>query len=739
MSSDNPIADNPIANNLQINGKANFDAHLANNQIVTSNSLQESSNISPLPHTNTTSFDAKQPSAPADIPDVASDLFGSAESAIDSALEETAPASSVPPIVDAPESDLRDSSPHEAAKGDTGGPIEVNGISEAQADTSLQSNNLGESTIIDQPTADLSIAEDSALSLQPYPNDPAPEDTMDHESPIPTNSEFAQVAAATISGDASMDDIVPNVSSDPTSSKRVASEREDDDVDGPAAKRMKTNLSALSADRTLTAPDEKEILRIVRNAGRTNDGRNFAQPVVKKWPQLAGSYTNVISHPMDFETIEAKLKEHKYSTFDAVLADLDLIHDNSVTYNGENHEVTRSAVNVRESIHTKISSYLSGANIKTPQKARSATPKADMEKKSRRSRPSAPPAQSYAPKPETQPAPTRRESLAEERPKRDRHPPKNKDIFDQKPKTGKAAAELQFCHAVLGEMKKSKHYDISNAFLHPVDAVALNIPQYHQIVTRPMDMDTITTKLQSGKYNNAKEFESDVRIVFSNCYAFNPEHDLIHQQGKKYEGLFNTEWKKKKSFMDKLASRAASPAPAEEESDEEQSDEDEGETTPSAEIEKINQRVIAEQEKLIHLMSGKKSSEIEINLQRSVVDAVKKMQAQGAATTKPKSKKPKQAKVPRKSGGNRKSTGNTAAAAPPRRKSTGKKQSEQHLSQLDKEVVSNGLLALPEEHSEVVMQMIRVDNPELEVSQPPTNVLMIANNVYRRARMGQLK
>ena len=60
-------------------------------------------------------------------------------------------------------------------------------------------------------------------------------------------------------------------------------------------------------------------------------------------------------------------------------------------------------------------------------------------------------------------------------------------------------------------------------FHSPVDYVALNIPDYPQIITHPMDLGTIKEKLSTCKYNNCREFVNDMELVFSNCIKYNTE------------------------------------------------------------------------------------------------------------------------------------------------------------------------------------------------------------------------
>jgi len=38
-----------------------------------------------------------------------------------------------------------------------------------------------------------------------------------------------------------------------------------------------------------------------------------------------------------------------------------------------------------------------------------------------------------------------------------------------------------------------------------------------------MDLGTVKHKLTNNLYEKAKDFEEDVRLIFKNCYKFNPK------------------------------------------------------------------------------------------------------------------------------------------------------------------------------------------------------------------------
>lgn len=134
------------------------------------------------------------------------------------------------------------------------------------------------------------------------------------------------------------------------------------------------------------------------------------------------------------------------------------------------------------------------------------------------------------------------------RPKREIHPPPSKDYPEPMTKRRnprKNDAQMKFCGQVLRELRKSKYRNINYPFLAPVDVVALNIPDYPSIVKHPMDLSTIERKLNEGDYQNADDFETDMRLMFNNCYLYNPPVTPVHKMGQELEKVFDEKWKQK--------------------------------------------------------------------------------------------------------------------------------------------------------------------------------------------------
>ncbi|KEQ85367.1 Bromodomain-containing protein, partial [Aureobasidium pullulans EXF-150] len=80
-------------------------------------------------------------------------------------------------------------------------------------------------------------------------------------------------------------------------------------------------------------------------------------------------------------------------------------------------------------------------------------------------------------------------------------------------------AELLFCQHILQEFIRPKHKRYVPFFKEPVDAA--RVPSYHTIIKKPIDLATITTKLENQQYDSAATFKADFDLMFNNSDHFN--------------------------------------------------------------------------------------------------------------------------------------------------------------------------------------------------------------------------
>lgn len=85
---------------------------------------------------------------------------------------------------------------------------------------------------------------------------------------------------------------------------------------------------------------------------------------------------------------------------------------------------------------------------------------------------------------------------------------------------------MKMCRQVLTKLMMHKS---SWIFKTPVDAVALGLHDYHQIVKRPMDLGTVKSNFSKNLYSFPGDFATDVRLIFENAILYNPKGDEVHR------------------------------------------------------------------------------------------------------------------------------------------------------------------------------------------------------------------
>nr|XP_019962606.1 PREDICTED: bromodomain-containing protein 4-like [Paralichthys olivaceus] len=110
--------------------------------------------------------------------------------------------------------------------------------------------------------------------------------------------------------------------------------------------------------------------------------------------------------------------------------------------------------------------------------------------------------------------------------------------------TPKRQEQLRSCARLVREMLSKKHAAYAWPFYKPVDVRALGLHDYHDIIKHPMDLSTIKKKLDNKQYRDAQEFAAEVRLMFSNCYKYNPpDHDVV-SMARKLQDVFEMRFAK---------------------------------------------------------------------------------------------------------------------------------------------------------------------------------------------------
>mmetsp|Transcript_16895 Transcript_16895/g.53576 ORF Transcript_16895/g.53576 Transcript_16895/m.53576 type:complete len:436 (+) Transcript_16895:225-1532(+) len=79
-------------------------------------------------------------------------------------------------------------------------------------------------------------------------------------------------------------------------------------------------------------------------------------------------------------------------------------------------------------------------------------------------------------------------------------------------------------------------------FHAPVDPVVLNLPDYFQIVKKPMDLGTVSKRLERQEYATPFEILQDIRLVFDNCRLYNKAGSDVRIMGDTVSDFMEKKW-----------------------------------------------------------------------------------------------------------------------------------------------------------------------------------------------------
>ncbi|XP_056379131.1 bromodomain testis-specific protein [Hyla sarda] len=98
--------------------------------------------------------------------------------------------------------------------------------------------------------------------------------------------------------------------------------------------------------------------------------------------------------------------------------------------------------------------------------------------------------------------------------------------------------QLKHCHNILNEMMSKKHAGYAWPFYKPLDSGCLSLPGLSDIMNCPMDLGTIRDKMESRQYKDTREFASDVRLMFMNCYKHSSPDSEVVNMARKLQDVF---------------------------------------------------------------------------------------------------------------------------------------------------------------------------------------------------------
>ena len=97
--------------------------------------------------------------------------------------------------------------------------------------------------------------------------------------------------------------------------------------------------------------------------------------------------------------------------------------------------------------------------------------------------------------------------------------------------------QLQYLSKVLKTLWKHQY---AWPFQMPVDSARLNLPDYHKIIKKPMDLGTIKKRTENLWYRSAKDCIEDFQTLFTNCYMYNKPGEDVVLMAQTLEKMFLT-------------------------------------------------------------------------------------------------------------------------------------------------------------------------------------------------------
>ena len=119
---------------------------------------------------------------------------------------------------------------------------------------------------------------------------------------------------------------------------------------------------------------------------------------------------------------------------------------------------------------------------------------------------------------------------------------------------GMSASDLSACRTCIHKLMANKHCE---PFTRPVDPVRDEAPDYFDVIKEPMDLSSVSNKLQSGQYKDRFQFKEDVELIFRNAKTYTPDPKAwIYYEASRSESAFRQLWNRITKTLEQAAARA---------------------------------------------------------------------------------------------------------------------------------------------------------------------------------------
>lgn len=103
-------------------------------------------------------------------------------------------------------------------------------------------------------------------------------------------------------------------------------------------------------------------------------------------------------------------------------------------------------------------------------------------------------------------------------------------------------AELQPMRLILSRLMAHPTFNRKGIFNAAVDPVALGLPDYFTVITKPMDLGTIKVRLHALAYTSQFAVAEDIRLVFHNAMKYNPARNGVHMSARDLLAFFEEQY-----------------------------------------------------------------------------------------------------------------------------------------------------------------------------------------------------